>query len=92
VSGGGLGPARGLLPISAATLAASADHEPRGVAVCGGSIAHRCRQALPSGEECYGGHLEDTVSRGTDVPSSETSGVDAGRVSWKDVHRWIASQ
>jgi hypothetical protein len=78
----------GLLSVSTAALATSADDQLRGITVCRRSIASRCGQAISTRPKCHGGHLEDAISRGTNVPSGETSRVDARRVSRRDVRRW----
>jgi hypothetical protein len=88
VSGGGLGSARGVLSGSTAALATSADDEPRGIAVCRRSITHRCGEAISAGEECDSSYLEDALSGGTGLSPPEASGVDARRLSRRNVHGW----
>jgi hypothetical protein len=92
VSAHGLGAPGRLLPVTAPSLAACADVEPRGVALCGGSPAHGCGQAIQISEECHSGHLENVVSRGTDLPATQTPGADANRLSRSNLCRWKADE
>jgi putative transposase len=61
---------------------------PRGIAVCRRSITHRCGEAISAGEECDSSYLEDALSGGTGLSPPEASGVDARRLSRRNVHGW----
>ena len=87
-SGAGLGPAYDLLSISTAAWATSAHDESSGVAGCRRPLTHRCGQTVQDSGQCHRHDLETAHGRGTELSSSETSGVDGRSLSRSGICGW----
>jgi putative transposase len=68
------------LPVPERTLEAPADHQRGRIALCGSEAKNRCRQALPQGGKCHGGHLENAHAGGAKIPKTGRTGEVAASV------------
>ena len=78
----------GLLQLSEAPMAASADHQSRGIAIRGPASTNGCGQTLQEGGQCPGHNLEDAVGSRKEISSLKSSGADEGRLSRSEICKW----